>query len=114
MVAMIVWSGLGFLVAVIVFGSALACNLGFDAALGKGFYESHLWTVGVAMLLAAAAVWPLGIWLRGRPTREVVDVDTGEQFVLDPLHHSLLFIPVHIWGPLLVTIGSILCIVDLV
>ena len=71
MFAMVVWSGLGFLVAVIVFVAALACNLGFDAALGQGFYKAHLWTVGVAMLLAAAIVWPLGIWLRRRPTREL-------------------------------------------
>src|SRR5690606_2098105 len=98
---MIIWTGYGFVVPVIVFLVALACNVGFDAALGKGYYESHWWTVGAALLGSAFLIFPLALWLQGRYERVVIDKQTGEEFVIERNHHSAFFIPLRFWGPLL-------------
>ncbi len=109
---MIVWEGLGFLVAVIVFGCALACNLAFDAVFGKGFYEAHLAAVGVAMLLAASLTGALALWVRQRTAHVVIDKETGQEFILDR-GHSLLFIPVRFWSLILTVVGIGLCVAEL-
>ena len=90
---MIIWSGAGFLVPVYVFGSALLCNFGFDGLWGAGYYSSHKWAVGVAMFLAA------GLTLA---TDLVLDKRTGR-----PLNHSLFFIPIFFWAPILAIIGML-------
>ncbi len=46
---MIVWKGLGFLVAVIAFGACVVAQLAFDAQFGAGFYSSHNWAVGTGL-----------------------------------------------------------------
>jgi hypothetical protein len=109
---MIIWNGLGFLVAVIVFGFALACNLAFDAVWGKGFYEAHLWTVGMAMFLSAPVTWALHLWFGRRTDRIVIDKETGEEFTVARTDNSLFFIPVRYWTPLLVGLGVLLCALE--
>jgi hypothetical protein len=97
---MIIWSGLGFLVAVIVFGFSLVFNLAFNAWLVENYYEDHKWPFGVSLLLSAIACWFLGAYLRGRGAQ------TG--------NHRFFFIPVHLWGPILAIGGVVVCVVDLV
>lgn len=109
---MIVWSGLGFLVAVFVFGTALLCNLVFDAAWGDGYYSSHKWTVGFALLIAAVLSWVFGNLLHERTARTVIDKETGEEFVLEGMTNSLFFIPMRHWGPILGFIGAVLCVME--
>lgn len=108
------WQGLGFLVAVFVFGAALLCNLIFDALYGAGYYSAHYWTVGVAFLAAALPSALVGRALRKRHARTVLDLETGEVFVLDRAHHSLLFIAMHHWGWLLGLAGILLLILEVV
>jgi hypothetical protein len=111
---MIIWSRLGFLVAVFVFGAAIACNLAFDHLYGNGYYSTHKWTIGVAMLIAAAPSWFVGRALRGKSDQVVIDKETGKEFVLDRNSHSLFFVPMHFWGPILVVIGVGLCVWEFV
>jgi hypothetical protein len=111
---MIIWSGLGFLVAVIVFGFALACNFAFNAIYGHGYYETHHWTIGVAMFLSAITCWLLGTALRSRKPRIVIDKATGKEMPLDRSRHTLFFIPMHLWAPVLALIGVILCVVEFI
>jgi len=108
------WSGYGLLVGVIVVGFALACNFAFDALLGAGYYEAHKWTIGVAMLLSAVVCWRLGMFLRNRNAQIVIDKATGKEMALDRSNHSLFFIPMHLWGPILAVIGVVLSIMDFV
>src|SRR5262245_60617783 len=98
---MIIWSGLGFLVAVIVFGFALVCNFVIDAIFGPGYYEAHEWTIGVAMFLSAIVCWFLGDYLRKRKPQIVIDKATGQELTIDRSNHSLFFIRVHYWAPIL-------------
>ncbi len=111
---MIVWSGLGFLVAVFVFGAALLCNLAFDAAWGEGYYSAHQWTVAVAMFISAALSWTVGSLLRKRTARTVIDKATGQELILDRATHRLFFIPMHYWGAILAVIGLVLCVLELI
>lgn len=109
---MIVWSGSGFLVLAFVFGAALLCNWAFDAAWGAGYYSSHLWTVGVAVLIGAGLSWVVGDFLRKRAAQVVIDKETGKEMVLDRGNHRLFFVPMHYWGPILGIVGIGLCVGD--
>jgi len=111
---MIIWSGFGFFVAIFVFAAALICNFVFDAMLGEGYYSSHKWAIGVAMFLAAVPTWLTGIYLKGRRAQTVVDKQTGKEIVFQHGHHSLFWIPMNTWGPILIAIGIILCVLDVV
>jgi drug/metabolite transporter (DMT)-like permease len=111
---MIIWSGFGFLVVVFVFGAALLCNYVFDALWGKGYYSAHKWTIGVAMLIAAALSWGVGNLLRKRRAQTVIDKATGKEMVLDRATHRLFFIPMHFWGVILGVIGIVLCIMEFI
>jgi hypothetical protein len=111
---LIIWSGLGFLVAVFVFGAALLCNWAFDAAWGTGYYSAHKWTIGVAMFIAAALTWVVGSLLRKRTAQTVIDKATGKEMVLDRATHRLFFIPMHYWGGILVVIGLVLCVMEFI
>lgn len=109
-----IWSGLGFLVAVFVFGAALLCNLVFDAYWGPGYYSAHKWTIGVAMLIASGLSWNIGNILRRRTAQTVIDKQTGKEFVIDRATHQLFFIPMYLWGPILGAIGIVLCAIDFI
>ncbi len=102
---MIIWSGHGYLVPVIVFLSCLAFQRVFDSLWGKGFYSSHRWAFAVALLPAAALVHVLGDRLRKRKSRTLIDKDTGEEIVIDRSTHTLFFLPMRHWGPLLAALA---------
>lgn len=111
---MIIWSGLGFLVAVFVFGAALLCNFVFDALRGPGYYSAHKWTIGVAMFIAAGLSWGVGSVLRKRTAQIVIDKQTGKEIVIDRASHRLFFIPLHLWGPILIGIGAVLLAIEFI
>ena len=111
---MIIWTGYGFVVPVIVFLVALVGNVGFDAAFGKGYYEGHWWTIGTALLVSAAILLPFSIRLQARNARVVIDRETGEELVINRNDHSVFFIPVKFWSPLLAVVGISLCLFELV
>jgi hypothetical protein len=110
---MIIWSGLGFLVLVIVLVSSFALNLAFDALAGNGYYGQHEWPFALSLLVAAVVCWFLGSALNGRGSRTVVDKLTGQEFDLNRSNHSLFFIPMHIWAPILAVIGLVVLLKDL-
>jgi hypothetical protein len=110
---MIIWTGLGFLVAVIVFGFSLAFNLAFNALWGEGYYDTHKWPFAISLFLSAIACWLLGLALRKRTARTVIDKATGQEIVLNRSNHSLFFIPMHFWGPILAVIAVVVLVNDL-
>ena len=50
---MIIWSGLGFLVLVFTFGACWLMNLALDQRFGEGYYSSHPWAIGSALVIGA-------------------------------------------------------------
>jgi hypothetical protein len=110
---MIIWSGLGFLVAVIVFGFSLALNFAFNAWWSEGYYDTHKWPFAISLFLSAITCWFLGSSLRKRKSQIVIDKETGKELVLNRSNHTLFLIPVHIWAPILAVIGGVVLVIDL-
>ncbi len=109
---MIIWSGLGFLVAVIIFGCSLVLNFAINAWLGDGYYDTHKWPFAISLFLSAVICWFLGAALRRRTSQVVIDKETGKEIVLNRSNHSLFFIPMHIWAPILAIGGVIVLVID--
>jgi len=87
---MIIWSGLGFLVALFAFGCALAGQLLTNHWSGtEAYWHQHRWTLGAALGVAGLLSGLVGAMLQRRPGAR----------------HTLFFIPMHWWGPLLVAGG---------
>jgi hypothetical protein len=104
---MIIWSGLGFLVAVITFVCLLLTEFATESAFrDDGYYQAHGWPKLVGFIAAALIVWPLGRYLNSKKGRVLVDPDTGKQVVFKQ-GHMLFFIPLEYWGPILVVLGII-------
>jgi hypothetical protein len=110
---MIIWTGLGFLVAVVVFGVSLAFNFAFNAWYGEVYYDTHKWPVAISLLVSAVICWFLGSSFAKRDSQTVIDKETGQEIVLNRSNHSLFFIPMHFWAPILAVIGVVMLIMDL-
>lgn len=109
---MIIWNGMGFLVFVFVFGCSLAANFITNATIGEPYYDEHTWPLGISLLAAALLSWIVGYLLAKRRSKTLVDKDTGEEVVVTP-NHSLFFIKMHWWGPILSVVGVVLIVKDL-
>ena len=102
---MIIWSGWGFLVAVIVFGASLTMELVTEALFHDDlYYQSRSWPFALALALSGVIVWTLGKYLHARRARIVTDKLTGQDLTLAP-RHTLFFIPMRYWGPLLLALS---------
>lgn len=108
----IIWSGKGYLVFVIVFGCSLIANLISNAKVGPGYYNHHKWPLAISLLVSAAVCWPLGDYLRKRSDRVVIDKQTGREFVINQSRHTLFFIPMHWWAPILLVSALILFAIE--
>ena len=104
---MLIWQGLGFLVPVILMAVTAAAQWLTDSWLGGGYYDGHGVPQLFATALAAALVTAIGLYLRGRGQRLVVDKQTGQDLVLRR-RHTLFFIPMEFWGPILLAVGVVL------
>lgn len=108
----IIWTGKGYLVFVIVFGCSLIANLVSNAVVGSGYYDHHKWPFAVSLLVSAAICWSLGDYLQRRSDRVVIDKETGREFVINRSRHTLFWIPMHWWGPILLAGALILFAVE--
>lgn len=104
----IFWRGLGYLVAVIVFGLSLAGNLLFNALYGEAYYDNHKWPFALSLLCSALCCWFLGNHLRKRFDRVAIDKQMGKEIVTNQSRHTFLFIAMHWWAPILAGIGLVL------
>jgi hypothetical protein len=87
---MIIWSGLGFLVAVIVFGCSLVMEFATESATkDEQFYQNSLWAFPLALLLSAAITFLADVALRSKSLGD----------------NSLFFIPMRWWAPILAVIA---------
>lgn len=102
---MLIWSGLGFLVAAIFVACMFVTQLLVDGVSHNDkYWETHAWPGVAAMALAAGLVWMFNRWLEQRPGKRLIDPATNKEVVLRP-RHSLFFIPVKYWPIVLVFIG---------
>lgn len=103
---MVIWSGFGFLVAVITFAFALLFNFLLDSQFGEGYYSSHPWAVGTALIFGGIVSSGVGFVLKGRSDRYVRDEETGERLIVNNSSHSFFFVPMHWAGIVIAIIGA--------
>jgi hypothetical protein len=108
---MIIWSGLGFLVAVLAFLCLLLAEYVVEAVLNDPqYYQAHGWPKMLGLWLAGAFVWWLGTYLDHKQGRTLLDPTTGDEVQLKP-QHALFFIRMVYWGPILFVLGLVLLFV---
>ena len=96
---MIIWSGYGFLVAVIIFGSSFLMELATEGYTGDGkFYQDSTWAFPTALVIAGILVYVSDRWLKPDP---------GVQ-------NSLFFIPMKWWTPLLGLVAFVMFVYAIV
>jgi hypothetical protein len=109
---MIIWRGWGIVVAVIAFLGLLAGQLVGTAIYGPvGYEQNATWLVGSGLLVAAGVLWPIGQRMNSGG-RVLIDKETGQELMLKP-GHSLFFIPVQYWSPILAVIALIMIVMGL-
>jgi len=109
----IVWRGLGWLVAAIVFGLSLAANLLFNLAYGDRYYDNHKWPFAISLFISGIVCFFLGRHLKARSDRIAIDKQTGQEFVANQSQHTLFFVPMHLWGIVMVPIAVVIFVLDI-
>lgn len=95
----IFWTGKGFLVLVFGFGFSLLANLITNSVTGgPTYWDNHKWPLAASLLVSAVACWFVGLSLRNKGARTLVDLETGEHVIVNR-SHTFFFIPVMWWGP---------------
>jgi hypothetical protein len=108
----IIWSGKGFLVFVFVFGFSLIANLIVNSVTGSGAYwDAHKWPFAVSLFISAVVCWFVGRYFQNLNARVLIDPKTGREVILRE-SHTLFFIPVVWWCPILAAFGLIALGVD--
>jgi hypothetical protein len=109
----LVWQGLGaFALAIpllLIVGVYLAVYVvfGADAAARFGTAGS-----GLALLASAAILWKMAQRLAARPTRVLIDKETGEEITLRE-QHTMFWIPLRYWAILDAILGVIVLVAGL-
>lgn len=101
-----VWTGWGVLI--LLYGLA-AMLVGGVIGRAAGLGARQLITIGICEVLAAVAVWFTGVRLNTQPGRQLIDKKTGKEVVLRR-RHTLFWIPMQYWAPVLALIGVIVMI----
>lgn len=107
---MIIWSGLGFLVAVITFLLLLIAEYVTELLFrDESYYQTHGWPKLLAFFLAGVAIWPLGTYLNRKQRKVMIEKETGKEISMTG--HSFFFIKMEYWAPILFALGIIFLIV---
>lgn len=107
---MIIWSGWGFLVAVIGFGCLFVTQRIVNSAMQDDrYYQTNGWPKLLALVVAALIIWPVGrAFNRKRLAKEPVNANTDERPVLTSGGgHSFFFIPMEYWAAIFLVLGGI-------
>ena len=104
---MIIWRGLGFLVAIIGFVCLVLSEALTESIFNDDrYYQNHGWPATAGFALAAGIIWLLGKKLNSGKARVLIDKETGED-VLFKKHHDFFFIRMEYWAPILLVIGIV-------
>ena len=116
----IIYRKLGFLVFVFAFGFAFVGELASDYFSGdKNYWDNNRWVLGLALVAAGTASWFLGKFLE--PNKVIIDKKATAPLLLKQTRskfsitgeHSLFFIGMQYWGPILWAIGIVVILASL-
>lgn len=104
---MIIWNGLGFLVAIITFLLLLLTEYITELLFrDESYYQAHAWPKLLALSLAGAVIGPLGMYLNRKQGKVMIEKETGKEVLIKP-DHTFFFIRMEYWGPILFILGVI-------
>ena len=102
-----VWSGFGFLVAIVGVLALLGTQMLSGTITGnENFYQENQWVILVGMVVAAAVTFALNQTLLKPKTQTVIDKETKQEVVLQK-NHSLFFVPTKWWPIIFVVLGLV-------
>ncbi|HDW8004919.1 TPA: hypothetical protein RM482_000496 [Bacillus cereus] len=104
---MIIWSGWGFLVAIIVIINTLLGKAIFGSITGDAtYFQDHSWPMVVMFIISGVMSWYLGKYINKPDGKVYIDAETGEKVMFNK-KHSLFFIKMEYWGPILGVIAVV-------
>lgn len=103
---MIIWSGWGFVVAIIGFACLVLTEWSVESFFRDDqYYQDHRWPMAVGFALAALCVAVFSLLLDRRKRKVLIDPETGEEHVLSG-NDSLFFAPAWSWPWILAVIAG--------
>ncbi len=107
---MVVWTGFGFLIAIIGFGALIGTEIVIENIAGnESFYQDDLWVIFFGMVVAAAITHFLNKTILLPKSKVVLDKETKEEILLRN-EHSLFFIAAKWWPVIFIGIGVVFAI----
>jgi hypothetical protein len=104
---MIIFTGLGFLAVLLPIFIYTGTQYVVNAIMGNNMYfTENAWPKFVGVLIGGIVVWFLGKHLNKNKAQVLIDKETGKEVVLKKTH-TLFFIPMEYWGPIVILIGLI-------
>jgi hypothetical protein len=104
---MIIWTGVGFIVAVVAFLMLVLTEFSVEALFrDESYYQSHGWPKLLAFAVAGFIVLVLGKLLNKKEGKVLIEKETGKELVLKK-KHSLFFIDIEYWGYILFALGLV-------
>jgi hypothetical protein len=95
---------------ILVVGYGLAgLLLGGIIGQAAGLGSRQLITIGISEVLAGVALWFTGVRINRNTERRLIDPKTGQDVVVRR-RHTLFWIPMQYWAPVLALIGVIVLI----
>ena len=102
---MIIWQGLGFLVAIVPVAVLVFVQLGIDAVAGTGYYTAHNWVQVMAVLISALIVGVTGYFLNRQPGKILIDPQTNQKVELKQ-RHTLFWIRMEYWAIVMLAVAG--------
>jgi len=108
---MIIFSGLGFLVPIIGFGTLILVQYFAGQITGnEEYYQKNEWVRVLGIVLAALLIYILDQLLH-RKVKRLSDAEDVEE-ILKSKTHSLFFIPLKWWPLIIIVLGAYLLFID--
>ena len=105
---MIIWSGWGFLVAIILFiNSIIGEMLCRSITKNMEYYQQNSWPMTIVFILTGVICWYLGKYLNRPSDKVYINKQTGKEVRLSK-RNSFFFIKMEYWGPILGVIGIVI------
>ncbi|MFS7223384.1 hypothetical protein AB6859_02835 [Rahnella inusitata] len=111
---MLVWSGVGFFIAVLISITYVFLKWIVDIIWQEGYFSAHLWATGATFILASILCCIFVYAIKQEKLLAYVAKMTDSQPMFEPERtHKFFFIPVRYWPLILFLVGSGICIRDL-
>ncbi len=108
---MLIWTRYGIIAPVVWVICLLITQMISDSIFGAGVYTNYILPKIAAGLLSAVTITMIGLALKPKNARELIDARTGERVVLEGEKNTFFFISLEYWGVLFFIITLIIGVI---